>query len=282
MNRPAICLTALLATVLLASAASASTSCPAHYANGVAPEILNPRLAMSTREVCFSEYGVMHSGITRTPLWSAEHLTRARLTVAQHMTRVNSFHPEARLPVNERSELADFVRSGMDRGHMAPSGDFATADAQYESFSLANMIPQNPNNNQNLWEGIESAVRTLATKRSELYVVTGPLFKGSLTQLNGRVMVPTQIYKVVYDPRTQEAGAYLVNNEATSEYRVVSIAELESLAGIEFLPKLAPAARQHALALPAPTPHGHQHHSAFRPVYRRATAGARLIHALLH
>ena len=42
---------------------------------------------------------------------------------------------------------------------MSPSGDMATPQARYQSFSLANMIPQQPCNNEVVWEGIESAVR---------------------------------------------------------------------------------------------------------------------------
>lgn len=57
-------------------------------------------------------------------------------------------------------------------------------------FSLANIVPQNPTHNRHLWADIETNVRYL-TNRSEVYVVTGPLFVGSqLTALNERVLVP--------------------------------------------------------------------------------------------
>ena len=38
-------------------------------------------------------------GVTRTPLWSAEHLTRARLNQAKTIDREDSFHEESRLRV---------------------------------------------------------------------------------------------------------------------------------------------------------------------------------------
>ena len=95
--------------------------------------------------------------------------------------------------------LADYARSGYDRGHMSPSGDMATPNAQHQSFSLANMIPQHPCNNEVLWEGIESAVRDLASAEGEIYVVTGPIYEGTdIPFLNGRVGVPSRIYKAVY------------------------------------------------------------------------------------
>ncbi|MBL6458967.1 DNA/RNA non-specific endonuclease [Belnapia sp. T6] len=50
---------------------------------------------------------------------------------------------------------------------MAPSGDMAPLEGQAESFSLANLVPQNPGSNRCLWEGTESAVRELALQEGE-------------------------------------------------------------------------------------------------------------------
>lgn len=237
--------------------AAAGNDCPARFLNGVSPEITNPAMTSHARELCFDEYAVMHSGITRTPLWSAEHLTRNGLRNAKGLERVNSFHEEERLPASERAYLSDYARSGYDRGHNSPSADFSTEHSQYESFSLANMIPQEPNNNRTLWEGTESAVRTLAKNRGELYVITGPLFLGpNIKRLHGRVMVPTHLYKVVYDPSRREGAAYFVENAATSDYEVISISELEQKSGINFFPGMSTADKKAKMDLPAPTPHG--------------------------
>ena len=73
----------------------------------------------------------------------------------------------------------------------------------------------------------------------ELYVVTGPIFYGSdLKKLNGRVLVPTYIFKAIYDPAQKQAAAYLVANADTGRYAVVSIAEVEKLSGISIFPAL--------------------------------------------
>ncbi len=202
----------LLAACTASLANAAATRWPAHYLNGVAPDILNPKLAAKARELGFDSFALMHSGITRTPLWAAEHLTRQSLLSARGLERNNDFHPEPQLPYNERSELGDYARSGYDRGHTAPSADMPTEQAQWQCFTLANMMPQDPDNNRHLWQRIESAVRTLAKSRGELYVITGTLYIGSSVQrLNGRVFVPTNIYKIVYDPRAQR-GAVLQAN----------------------------------------------------------------------
>jgi endonuclease G len=45
-------------------------------------------------------------------------------------------------------------------------------------------------------------------------------------------MVPTQTFKAVYDPRRNEAGAYLVNNSEGAQVQIISISELETISGI--------------------------------------------------
>ena len=107
----------LLATALAANTAWAA-ACPAHYVDGRPPEITNPKLDVATTELCYTVFGVMHSGVTRTPLWSAEHLTASNVEAAQDLSRENSFHAERKLPAGQRAELADYARSGFDRGHL--------------------------------------------------------------------------------------------------------------------------------------------------------------------
>jgi endonuclease G, mitochondrial len=247
-------LLALLLTFLSSFALAAQSQCPQHYFGGQAPDIVNEKLAQKTQEIGYRKYGIIHSGITRTPLVSGEHLTRQELT-RPHAQRKNKFHPEPNLRPEDRAELADYAKSGFDRGHMAPVGDMADERSQYESFSLANMIPQNPHNNRNLWEGIEEATRDLAITGGELYVVTGPVFYGSsLQRLKGRVLVPTYVFKAIYDPAHKLAAAYVTANAAGGRYAVISIAELEKLTGLAIFPAVEDQVKQAPMALPKPTP----------------------------
>lgn len=246
----------LFATWLTSPLYAATTACQSEYLNGIAPDVTSVQKSAKTHELCFDNFAVMYSGVSRAPLWSAEHLTRSSLAKAKGLKRVNSFHPEDSLPASERSEFRDYSRSGYDRGHMSPNGDMPTANAQWQSFSLANMIPQAPDNNRHLWEGIESAVRTLTKKEGELYVITGPLNIGhNVKQLNGRVLVPTNIFKIVFDPKKNMGAAYFVKNEAGNEWHTLSIAQLEDMAGINFFPDLPASAKQKILELPEPTPY---------------------------
>jgi endonuclease G len=245
-------------TVILLAVASvvpawAATACPQHFGAGAAPVITNPKLQARTREVCYEAYAVLHSGVSRTPLYAAEHLTRANLLDAKTLSRKDSFHHEPSLPVADRSELGDYARSGYDRGHMAPNGDMPARSAQAESFSLANMVPQVHANNAGVWAGIEAAARDLAIAEGELYVVSGPAFLGTDIQQIGRgVLVPTHIWKVLYSPSQQRAGAYLITNDESSTYSMLSLADLERLVGVQAMPSMSLQVRTAGMALPRP------------------------------
>lgn len=241
-------------TLLPALAGATPTACPEHFLDSQAPDLLNPKLSAQTQEICYSGFAVLHSGITRTPLFAAEHLSRERVDAARGLERNNAFHAEPSLPPGQRAELSDYARSGFDRGHMAPSGDMPDPQSQNESFSLANMIPQNPENNRTLWQQIEAAVRDLARAEGELYVVTGPIFQGTtLQRLQGHVLVPTAIFKAIYDPKRKQAAAYVVPNDAGDQWSTVPLSQLEKITGIEVFPDLPDTVKNRPMALPPPT-----------------------------
>jgi len=196
-------------------------------------------LERQTTLICYSEFVVRYSALSRTPIWSAEKLTRARIAAAKDLIRVNQFHPEPSLSPDAAATLADFRTGGeYDRGHMAPNGDAATDQGAYEMFSLANIVPQNPIHNRHLWADIETNVRYL-TNRSEVYVVTGPLFVGSqLTALNRRVIVPTHLFKAVYAPHAGIAGVYVSPNSREQTYERLSIAAFKDRYGISPFPDM--------------------------------------------
>jgi endonuclease G len=235
------------------TSATPSSSCPQHYALATPPAVTRESLRPLTRELCYDAFAVLHSGVSRTPLYAAEHLTRTHLTLAATLERVDSFHAEGALPVEERAELTDYVRSGYDRGHMAPNADMPTPAAQAQSFSLANMVPQVHANNAGIWSGMEQVARRLASGDGEVYVVSGPAFLGSEIKQVGRVLIPTHLWKVIYRPATQQAGAYVIRNDDSAVYQVMSITALAQTVGVDVLPSLPAAVRDAAMELPQPT-----------------------------
>ncbi|ABM35942.1 DNA/RNA endonuclease G NUC1-like protein [Polaromonas naphthalenivorans CJ2] len=105
-------------TVLAGTSVLANTACPQHFAAGQRPVVTNPKMQPRTQELCFKAFAVLHSGLSRTPLYAAEHLTRQNMKNAAKLSRKDSFHAEDALPEGDRAELSDYERSGYDRGHL--------------------------------------------------------------------------------------------------------------------------------------------------------------------
>ena len=98
--------------------------CAKHFFGGEMPGIAQNRAA-STRLLCFSAYATLHSGLSKTPVWSAEHLTADSVDAAASISknRPNNFHAETRLPIDERAELAGLDVLDLDvRGFVAQDG----------------------------------------------------------------------------------------------------------------------------------------------------------------
>src|SRR3569832_1538293 len=127
-------------SLLQSACTSKPPTCSDHFADGTVPVVTSEALAKHTQQLCFAGYAVLHSGISRTPIWSAEHLTASRIEQARQLKRKNAFHAEPKLPAADRAELEDYKGSGYDRGHMAPNGDMATGAARGGSGARADGI----------------------------------------------------------------------------------------------------------------------------------------------
>lgn len=202
--------------------------------------------------LCNTAYAAMDSPVTKGPIWSAEYIVEENLEVAARTKRAGYFFPDARLPAGYRGELADWTHSGWDRGHLSPSGDFAGLTAQQESYALSNVVPQAPGLNRGAWEGIEAAVRGLANAEGELYVVTGVLFSHERASVGpDRVMIPSGMWKAVYDPIAEGAAVYVCANTNQPDCKIVSLEVLSRWAGIDVFPSLALSIKQNIMPMPA-------------------------------
>lgn len=141
---------------------------------------------------------------------------------------------------------ADYSRSGYDRGHLAPAGDFKFSQRMMgESFYMSNMTPQAPQFNRGIWKELEEQVRAWAVRDKGLYVVTGPILKPGLPTIGrqNEVAVPEQFYKVILycnSPDVRMIG-FLLNNEGSNRPLtdfVVPVDQIERLSGIDFFPKI--------------------------------------------
>jgi len=195
--------------------------------------------------LCRTGYVLSHDGSRKVPRWVAYHMTK-QLIAGGSVPRSDDFRADSDLPAGQRSELSDYRGSGFDRGHMAAAEDMSWDElAMSESFLLSNMAPQvGAGFNNGIWKSLENRVRKWAVDRDELYVVTGPIYRGTNIQTIGgnAVNVPTHFYKVIFDPIRVEAIAFILPNASnpTSELPtfITSVRAVEQQTGLNFHPNL--------------------------------------------
>lgn len=160
----------------------------------------------------------------------------------------NKFVPDPLVKTGSATH-ADYTRSGYDRGHLAPAGDFNTSpDDKQETFYMSNISPQVGDFNRGIWNDLEQKFRQWAERDEELYVVTGPVLKSGLPTIGkyNEIAVPEMYYKIALcltDNQPRMIG-FLLKNEFSSENLktfVVSVDEIERLTGIDFFPRIPDA-----------------------------------------
>ena len=234
-------------THFIAMALLALSSFTAHANNALCEENLRlgaPSLpSPGSIQVCREGYALMFSTVTKTPVWVAEHLKRSEVFGAA--VRSPQFIPDPAIPAKYQAKNYDYAKTGYDRGHMAPAADFSQSQQLMdESFYLSNIVPQNAENNRQIWAGLEKKVRTWLNRRDELYIVTGPVFSGNKIKMTiGKsVAVPDYIFKVILDPKTQASIAFMVPNIPLSQKvlpnYIVSVRDVEMATGLNFHSKL--------------------------------------------
>jgi len=194
--------------------------------------------------LCREGYLLDYNASRKTADWVGYHLTRAK--VHGSAKRSNDFRPDPDLTADQRSELADYRKSGYDRGHMAPAAAMRwSVKAMSESFLLSNMAPQvGAGMNRGIWKELEAKVRDWVDARGELYVVTGNIYASASPKTIGpnHVAVPSACYKVIFDPVRVDAIAFIIPNSKQQNAElpkfVTSVREVERETGLNFLSSL--------------------------------------------
>ena len=217
--------------------------CPKFFAQGKTPVVQD---APALRELCYEAFAVLHSGNTRTPVFVAQRLNRKLLQAAKGQKRTDKFFADARLPMAERATPSDYKNAKVhelkqvSKGHMAPAGDMPNPTAMEQSFSLANMVPQEGQHNSGAWKKIETDTRQYALRaKGDVFVITGPIFSDTSRPTIGKneVHVPSHIFKLVYDAQEQKAWAHWqANTVDVTAGEPISYNELKRRIGMELLP----------------------------------------------
>ncbi len=217
-------------------------------------EVGLPRYARVTDRktliVCHTRYVLSHNNDTKTPDWVFEQLDESQFS--KRISRPDiSFSSEKNVPKEKAARDEDYTNSKLDRGHQAPSADFASnVDQMNESFILSNAVPQQGIGfNRHIWKDFEDLTRTIASARGRVYVITGPIYrdengqapvitkkfnrcgneitlqspdtrqaiceaknKNASATCEAGVAVPVGMFKIIYDPKRPLVNAYILPN----------------------------------------------------------------------
>lgn len=172
-------------------------------------------------------YTLGYSYYFRQAKWALEIVDPEKTDVQ----RADNFRPDFRIPERFRTDLADYEKSGYDRGHLVASANQGGTEIQNsETFLLSNMAPQKPEFNRGIWKKLEDGVRLLdaQSKILETYVICGPIFNFDVPILtispkgeNGNTLpIPHAFFKSVLtedDRGKLHMWSFLIPNVDTAE-----------------------------------------------------------------
>jgi len=173
------------------------------------------------------------------PAWVIYKMTKTEATT-KAAKRGDDFREDPLVPTGSAT-LADYHRSGYDRGHFAPAADMAFSEkTMSESFFMSNKSPQKPAFNRGIWKELEEQARQFAISEGEIYVVNGPILPETktITVGAGKVTVPQYYYKVIYDltPPSKMIGFILPNEGSNKPLQcfAVTVDAVEEATGLNF------------------------------------------------
>lgn len=200
-----------------------ASSCPENYYKQT-----KPKTPIESVEVCMDKFVVQFNPSKKSPLFSAEKLTKEDVIESKKKVRINNFHTDKRVGKRFQASTKDFENSGYDKGHLTPYKDQATS---IDINSMINVTPQAPRLNRIRWENLESNIRIDVVYFNTLYVITGVILSGD-KKIGNEIPVPSQMYKVVYYP--SGVKVFIADNVDSGSVKQITLPELEKLSGITF------------------------------------------------
>lgn len=200
------------------------------------------------------DYVIGYSYYFRQAKWALELLDPEKKPESfeeemERVERADNFRPDYRVPPMFRADLANYKKSGYDRGHLIPSANKLEKDIQNsETFLLTNMSPQHKDLNRKIWRILEQEIRKLAAKKNihETFVICGPIFdfNNKVTTLKPEnkkdvtIPVPHSYFKSVLTENNRgklKIWSFIIPNKETNKSLkdfLVSTTDVEKYSGL--------------------------------------------------
>ncbi|MEX2132174.1 MAG: DNA/RNA non-specific endonuclease [Pseudohongiellaceae bacterium] len=176
--------------------------------------------------------------------WVSYRVTESSIGVATNLSRLPVPDPYVPLTLEETDYQDSVTIAQVERTLLVPLVSFAGTPYWNEVNYLTNMVPRNPELNRGPWYGLEWAVRNLASRTGELYVIAGPLYNTtnphpSLATTKPH-KVPDGFFKVIATA-DGEVTAFVFDQRLAFHVhhceRRASLAEIERMTGLDLFPQ---------------------------------------------
>jgi endonuclease G len=226
----------------------------AKHCHAGCPEIKREWRRGTAVQIGRAAYALEVSTATKVPFWVAEYVTAEEVDGTADRS---GYSADPALRDEPHATVKDYRDSEVkyDIGHQAPAANHKRSQNRMdETFYLSNMAPQVPSFNRGIWRMLEISSRKWIQQRGRAWCITGPIFGNGnpnyapRTIGANRVAVPNYFYKILVAPLRRgstefESIAFIFPNKvhvAPYQYEkyIRSVAEIEQLTGIDFMPQL--------------------------------------------
>jgi endonuclease G len=209
-----------------------------HFFSANSKHLEFPKINDDVNVILHTGYSLVYEENCEQAKWVAYTLTKKETEGVEE--RGNKFIVDPFVHTGSAT-IADYSKSGFDRGHLAPAADMKWSETvMKESFFFSNMSPQVPSFNRGIWKKLEEKVRDWAVLYDSVLIVTGPILNNNLKKIGpNEVCVPDYYYKVIFDFKKDHSKAigFIMPNKGSSEPLInfaKTIDEVEKATGLDF------------------------------------------------
>ena len=185
-------------------------------------------------------YALSYNTHNKVADWAAYRVTSGSIGIASSLSRaamIDDF-------VEETLSEADFINAeehGLTRALLVPLVNFAGTPYWNEVNYLSNAVARSRNLSLGAWYGLEWSIRNLVNRESEVYILTGPIFRetpvAASLETQARHRVPDAFFEIVVSADNR-ATAFIFDQDLPVHVHHcdsrTTIDEIEKATGLEF------------------------------------------------
>lgn len=213
--------------------------------------------------ICREGYALNFNPVRKTSQWVVEKTGQDILKKPQQALKIDDTRPDPQLSKKAQSQKNDYVGIGYKKIELASPENMLSNDVLYSyTHYLSNAVPIYPDN-YTTWKNLENYVRQIGLQHKVIYIITGTVYangnglgwvgvpdsisNSAKTSNNGKIEVPSYLYKLVLIPEIHKSIGFIIPNDKPSSVMVISPSELEQLSQMHFSPDLTEQERQKLL-----------------------------------